>query len=157
MNNKLKLAVSIIACEVVGIVGSYFTINSIRAWYVYLNKPALSPPNWIFGPVWTTLYFMMGISAYLIWKRKSNRNKIKNALLLFLIQLMLNFLWSLIFFGLRMPLLALLDIVLLWIMIVWTAVRFYKISKPAAYLLLPYLVWVSFASYLNFAIWLLNK
>ncbi|MBI4038125.1 tryptophan-rich sensory protein [Candidatus Daviesbacteria bacterium] len=144
---KLILAVGV--CLGAGGVGSIFTFSSIPTWYVTLNKPFFSPPNWIFGPVWTTLYILMGISLYLVWIK----NKVPTV---FWTQLILNAVWSIIFFGLQNPSLALVDIVALWIAIVLTIKAFYPISKPASYLLIPYLAWVSFASILNLSIVLLN-
>lgn len=156
MKNILKLIGSIVLCELVGIISTPFTIASIPTWYRTLNKPFFSPPNWIFAPVWTILYLMMGISLYLIWKRGVNK-KTKTPLLYFSIQLALNFLWSVVFFGLHSPLSAFVTIVFLWMMILVSIKRFYPLSRPAAYLLVPYILWVSFASVLNLAIVLLNK
>ncbi len=163
INNTFKLIIAIVVSELVGVIGSFFTVSVIPNWYSTLVKPALNPPAWVFGPVWTILYALMGISLFLIWKQHSNI--LENVRMLriwrigvaaFFVQLFLNAIWSIIFFGLQNPGWALVDIVLLWLAIVWTMVVFYKISKPAAYLLLPYFLWVSFASYLNFAIWFLN-
>lgn len=151
---KLTKLIAIIAlCEAVGIIGSFFTINSISSWYSTLNKPFFSPPNWLFGPVWTLLYLLMGIAIFLILEK---RKKIKKAVQLFLIQLALNFMWSPVFFGLKSPLLGLFNIVLMLIFIVLTTKEFYKINKTSAYLMMPYLAWVSFATLLNLAILLLN-
>ncbi len=144
-----KLLLSIGICLGAGIVGSFFTISSIPTWYVTLNKPSFSPPNWIFGPVWTILYILMGISLYLVWTKK----KIPPV---FWIQLILNAAWSVIFFGLKNPTLALIEIAALWIVIVLTIKAFSKINKLAGRLLIPYLLWVSFASILNLMIVLLN-
>jgi translocator protein len=153
-NDTLKLITAIAISELAGIAGSFFTISSISAWYSTLTKPALNPPAWIFGPVWITLYFLMGISLWLIWK--SNSSEKKRAIWLFIIQLALNAIWSPIFFGAQSIGNALAVIVLLWAAIVLTILIFKKISKPAAWLLVPYILWVSFAAYLNFAIWMLN-
>ncbi|MBI2450456.1 MAG: tryptophan-rich sensory protein [Candidatus Nealsonbacteria bacterium] len=165
----LKLIISVAISELAGIVGSFFTVSAIPNWYSALVKPALNPPAWVFGPVWTTLYALMGIAAFLIWREYSKltlseveglipqrKRQIKMALGVFGIQLFLNAIWSIIFFGLQNPGWALVDIVLLWLAIAWTMVVFYKISKPAAYLLVPYLLWVSFAAYLNYSIWMFN-
>lgn len=155
MSFKLpRLFLSIALSLSAGIIGSIFTISSIPTWYTFLNKPVFSPPNWVFGPVWTTLYILMGISYYLIWE--SNTKQKYKAIKIFLVQLVLNALWSIIFFGLRNPGLALVEVVALWITIVLTIKLFYPISKSAAYLLIPYLLWVSFASILNLFIVLLN-
>lgn len=157
--NYIKLIISIVASLLAGVIGSGFTSSSIPTWYALLNKPAFNPPNWIFGPVWTTLYILMGISLYLIWNsKKSNTNKkyYKIGIKLFILQLVLNALWSILFFGLQSPFFALLEIILLWISILMTMYYFSKISKTAMYLLVPYLLWVSFASILNLAIYLIN-
>ena len=154
--NIYKLLVSIGVCLLAGVTGSIFTMPAIPTWYAALNRPPLAPPNWIFGPVWTTLFVLMGISAFLIWKKGLDRKDVKIALGIFIGQLVLNTLWSIIFFGLHSPGGALIEIVFLWLAILATIVAFYKISKPAAWLLVPYILWVSFAAYLNYAIWSLN-
>jgi tryptophan-rich sensory protein len=156
INNTFKLIIAIVFSELAGVIGSVFTIYAIPNWYAGLVKPELNPPAWVFGPVWTTLYALMGISAFLIWHMGWERKEVKMALGVFGIQLFLNVVWAIIFFGLQNPGWALVNIVLLWLAIVWTITIFYKISKPAAYLLVPYLLWVSFASYLNYSIWMLN-
>jgi tryptophan-rich sensory protein len=156
MKKYSQLALAIIGCELVGIVSTPFTISAIPTWYRTLNKPFFSPPNWIFGPVWTTLYLLMGISAFIIWQKGLKKKKVNEAITYFGIQLFLNFIWTFLFFGLRNPLLGLIDIVVLWIFIVLTILKFYRLSKPAAYLLIPYLLWVSFATILNFFILILN-
>ncbi|MBI2405804.1 tryptophan-rich sensory protein [Candidatus Microgenomates bacterium] len=149
-----QLLLSIGVCLGAGFIGSFFTVSAIPTWYATLNKPIFSPPNWVFAPVWTTLYILMGISLYFVWVSKS---KIKQKVLtLFFIQLGLNALWSILFFGLKNPTLAFIEIVALWITIFLTIKYFYPISKLAAYLLVPYILWVSFASVLNVAIVLLN-
>lgn len=156
INNPFKLVIVIAVSELAGIIGSVFTVSAIPNWYSTLIKPALNPPSWVFGPVWTMLYALMGIAAFLVWKNGWERKDVKMALGVFGIQLFLNAIWSIIFFGLQSPGWALVDIVLLWLAIVWTMVVFYKISKSAAWLLVPYILWVSFAAYLNYAIWALN-
>lgn len=156
INNWTKLLVTVIGSELAGIIGSVFTVSSIPTWYATLNRPPLSPPNWLFGPVWTTLYALMGIAAFLVWKKGLDRKDVKLALGIFLGQLVLNSLWSIIFFGLQNPGAALVEIIFLWLAIVATIMAFAKISKSAAWLLLPYLLWVSFAAYLNYSIWTLN-
>lgn len=157
MSKPLKFITSILVCEAVGLLATPFTISSIKTWYSTLNKPSFSPPNWVFGPVWTILYFMMGVSVYLIWIKEMKNKKVKVALIYFSIQLFLNFLWSILFFGLHSPVLALIEIIILWLMIFLTALKFYKISKPAFYLLIPYLLWVNFATILNFSVAVLNR
>lgn len=156
MKNLSKLLISILMCEGVGLISVPFTIASIPTWYASLNKPSFSPPNFIFSPVWTFLYFLMGVSFYLIWRKGLKSKKVKTALFYFLIQLFFNFLWSILFFGFHAPLLAFWDIIVLWIFIFITIMRFAKISQIASYLLTPYFLWVSFASILNFSIVILN-
>ncbi len=156
MKDLPKLITSIIGCELVGILGTPFTASAIPTWYAALNKPVFAPPNWLFGPAWTLLYFLMGVAFYLIWKQGWKTKRTRIARNIFLIQLGLNFIWSPIFFGLRAPLLGLIIILALWIMIVVTIKKFYPLSKLAAYLLVPYLIWVSFATLLNAGIVVLN-
>ena len=152
----IKLLGLIIVCQLAGIIGSFFTLPAIPGWYDTLIKPALNPPNWLFGPAWTVLYTFMGIAVFLVLKSSLKEKQIKKALIVFGLQLLLNTSWSIVFFGLQNPALAFINIILLLFLILWTIAIFYKISKPAAYLLLPYLAWVGFASYLNYSIWLLN-
>lgn len=156
LNNTLKLAIAIGVSELAGIVGSVFTAPSIAGWYAGIVKPALNPPAWVFGPVWTTLFALMGIAAFLVWKKGLERKEVKIALGIFAGQLILNTLWSIIFFGFQSPGGALVEIFFLWLAILITIIKFAAISKPAAWLLAPYIAWVSFAAYLNFAIWTLN-
>jgi len=156
MKDIFKLIISIVGCQLVGLAGTVFTVNSIPTWYMTLNKPPFSPPNWIFGPVWTLLYLMMGISFYLIWKQGWQSDSSKTARKYFLAQLALNFIWTPIFFGLKSPLIALVVIITMWVMILVTIKKFYPLSKWSAYLLIPYLLWVSFATLLNAAIVVLN-
>lgn len=151
INKFIRLLIFVLLCESAGLIGSIFTINSVSTWYPALAKPIFTPPSWIFGPVWITLYFMMGVSLHLVWGKK------KTDLKWFWIQLVLNSLWSIIFFGLKNPGLAFVIILFLWISIYLTIKSFLKINKTSAYLLLPYLVWVSFASLLNLAVVVLNK
>lgn len=151
-----KLVIGIGVSELAGILGAIFTTPSITGWYATLAKPEFSPPNWIFGPVWTTLYALMGIAAFLVWKKGLDRRDVKIALCIFVGQLVLNMLWSIIFFGLRSPGGALIEIIFLWLAILSTIVIFAKISQLATWLLLPYILWVSFAAYLNYSIWMLN-
>lgn len=146
-----KLAASILICELAGVIGSFFTASSIPTWYAALERPDFSPPNWVFAPVWITLYAMMGVSAYLVYETGK-----KDALRPFGAQLALNTAWSIVFFGLQSISGGLLVIILLWLAIVWTIIGFLKVSKTAAYLLIPYLLWVSFASVLNYFIFMLN-
>lgn len=144
-------------CLLIGFLSSIPTRDSILNWYPTINKPFFNPPNWIFAPVWTILYIMMGIAFGRVWnKYQKNNGDSKNALLIFGFQLLLNALWSLLFFGLKNPLLAFIEIILLWLVIYETIKSFKKIDVLAANLLYPYLVWVSFATILNGSIWYLN-
>lgn len=153
MKKYLPLVISLAIPFIVAYFGSAATVPSINGWYGGLIKPSFSPPNWIFAPVWSVLFLLMGISSFLIWRRKK---KITYPLKLYGVQLFLNFLWSYLFFGLHRPDLAFVDIILLWIFIALTISSFYKVKKIASYLLLPYIIWVSFAAVLNFSILLLN-
>jgi translocator protein len=151
--NFPKLAWSLFICLMAGVIGSTFSVESIPTWYAALNKPIFNPPGWIFGPVWTTLYIMMGIAFYIIWQSEDEN---RPAIMVFIAQLILNALWSVIFFGMKMPLLAFVCIVFLWLLIAASIYLFYKISKIAGLLLVPYILWVSFATVLNLFIWKLN-
>ncbi len=159
IDNFLKLVITVVVCEVAGMIGTIFTAPSIPAWYAALTKPPLNPPAWVFGPVWTILFALMGISLFLIWKSASfvTQKERRVGIILFFVQLALNIFWSIIFFGLHNPAGAFVDIILLWFAILATIIAFAKISKPAAWLLVPYVLWVSFAAYLNFAIWMVNR
>jgi len=152
--NWLKLIFSIIISWSAGILALPFTISAIPTWYENLNKPFFTPPNWLFSPVWTLLYIMMGVSLYLVWISKSKPKK--SVIALFMIQLLLNFGWTASFFGLKNLGLALLIIIVLWLCLVVLIRWFYKISRTSAYLLVPYLLWISFAGLLNLAILILN-
>jgi len=150
----LQLLVSVLIAQLAGVIGSFFTVSSVGSWYLDINKPTWNPPGWIFGPVWITLYALMGIAAFMIWQSK-NKHK-RNALTFYSIQLVLNAIWSILFFGLRRPDLAFAEIILLLAMIIITTYYFWRINKKAAILMFPYIAWVSFASFLNFTIWQLN-
>ena len=156
LHNTFKVVISIFVAELAGIVGAGFTAPSIAGWYASLVKPELNPPAWVFGPVWTTLYALMGIAAFLVWRKGWARRDVKIALGIFVVQLILNTLWSVIFFGLHSAGGALIEIILLWLAILFTIVTFAKISKTCVWLLLPYILWVGFAAYLNYMIWVLN-
>lgn len=151
-----QIFISISLCLSAGFVGSIFTTPSIPTWYAGINKPSFNPPGWIFGPVWTILYIFMGVSLYLVWKNGINK-KNKPAIIVFAAQLFLNILWSFLFFKLQSPLLAFIEIVVLWLMILATIIKFQKLSQTAARLLFPYLFWVSFAAILNYSIYSLNR
>lgn len=156
ISDMVKLAASLVICQLAGVIGSYFTTPAIPTWYRALNKPFFTPPDWLFGPVWIGLYLLMGISLFLVLRRTTHP-QFKAAVIIFFVQLTLNALWSIAFFGLRSPLLGLVDIVLLWVAIVLTILRFWDISKTAGALLVPYLLWVSFALLLNMSLWILNR
>jgi len=178
-NSLLKLFISIIICELAGAIGAIFTTPAIGSWYKNLDKPSFNPPNWLFGPVWTTLFVLMGISLYLVWAKKwESRNKSRekhvkvwnslskkmlsgswqkaNIILIFTTQLVLNILWSVIFFGAHSPGVAFFELLMLWFAIIFTIINFYRVSKIAALLLVPYILWVSLAATLNYFIWILN-
>lgn len=150
-----KFLVSIILPLSLGAIAGIITAQSIPEWYATLNSPSFNPPNWIFGPVWTTLYILMGISLFLIWKQDSSKER-NRAILIFLFQLLLNFAWSFIFFYFNMTGFALIEIILLWINIVIMLVLFYKIKPMASYINIPYLLWVTFATILNASYYFLN-
>lgn len=154
--NKKEIAVLIgfiLLCNLAGIIGSVFTVSSIQEWYVLLEKPEpFTPPNWVFAPVWTTLYTLMGISLFLVWKKKACRC----AYVVFGSQLVLNSVWSIAFFGLQSPLNGLFVIVPLWLLIAWSIKVFYDIDKRAGYLLIPYILWTSYAAFLNYMVYVLN-
>lgn len=151
-----KLVASIVICQLAGVIGSIFTVPSIQTWYVTLEKPFFTSPNWVFSPVWITLYCLMGISLFLVWRKGIATPGVKKALVLFAIQLILNALWSIVFFGLQSPLAGLVVIVILWVTILLTIISFSKVSRAAGLILIPYIAWVSIASALNAALFLLN-
>jgi len=157
MKKAVGVLVSVLICEFAGIIGSIFTTPSIPGWYAGLVKPIFNPPNWAFAPVWITLFAMMGISAFLVYEKGIRKNGVKKALVFFAIQLLLNTLWSIVFFGAHMMFCAIIVIILLWGMILATILLFHRISKTAAYLLIPYILWVSFAMVLNISLYILNR
>ena len=154
MKKGTKLILSILLPLIIGGISGYFTASNIESWYVNLNKPSFNPPNYLFGPVWTTLYILMGISFFLILNSaKANKNRL---IAIYLFQLVLNFLWSFIFFKFHALGIAAIEIILLWFSILYMIIMFYKTNKWAALINIPYLLWVSFASVLNISIYLLN-
>jgi tryptophan-rich sensory protein len=159
--NLTKSIVAISVCVLVGLLSSLATQSSVTTWFLTLEKPFFNPPSWVFAPVWTILYIIIGYSFAIIWsltnQSTKNRELIKKAMVLFGIQLALNALWSILFFGLCNPFLALIEILLLWLMIFETIRAFNKVDNYASKLLIPYLVWVSFATILNGSIWFLNS
>jgi len=156
MSKIIKLTASILICQLAGLAGSFFTRTSVDTWYKMLDKPFFTPPSWIFAPVWIVLYFLIGVSLFLIWNEGSDKPQIRDALGVFLLQLVLNSSWPAVFFGMRNILLSVIIIMFLWFSIAWTALKFYKISKKAAFILIPYFCWVSFAVILNITILFLN-
>ena len=159
ITKHMKLAPSILICLAAGIIGSAFTMPAIAGWYATLAKPAFSPPNWLFGPAWTVLYILMGASLYLVWSKNSTLKEAKwksIAIRAFALQLILNVAWSVLFFGLHSPALGFVGIVALWISIAATMRLFRKIDRKAFWLLVPYILWVSFAAMLNFSVWMMN-
>ena len=152
----VKILISIIICQLAGYIGSLFTTPAIPTWYAALNKPSFTPPNAVFAPVWTTLFLLMGVALFLVWRKGLYRKNVRIALIIFSIQLILNVLWSIMFFGLKSPLAGFIEIIIIWIAIFFTILYFYKISKVSAILLIPYILWVSFAMVLNYSIWRLN-
>jgi benzodiazapine receptor len=172
ITSPILLTVSILISNLAGVIGSIGTASSVNTWYVTLTKPSFNPPGWIFGPVWLLLYTLIGISLYLVllqnkkptglfsWFKyklqRKKRERIQSAIVFFLIHLVVNALWSLVFFGMRDVGSALIVIILLWIMILTLIIEFFKIDKKAGLLLIPYLVWVSFATVLNYSILILN-
>ena len=153
----IRLIISILVCQLAGFVGSIFTRASVSTWYATLNKPSFTPPSWLFGPVWISLYALMGISAFLIWNQGLEKEEVKVALIFFGIQLVLNAFWSAAFFGLRSPFAGLIVIVALWIFILLTVLYFFRVSSTAGVLLLPYIGWVSFAAVLNVSLFFMNR
>lgn len=179
MRKTAKFIISVLICQLAGFAGWFFTAPAIKTWYVFLAKPSFSPPSSVFAPVWTVLFLLMGLALYLVWARnwqievtaeeaeQKTWNPISQKLLtgswreenvkaIFTLQLVLNILWSFVFFGLKAPDLAFFEILMLWFAILYTIVNFYRISKNASLLLLPYILWVTFAAVLNFAVWRLN-
>jgi len=157
MKRALGILVCVLVCELAGFIGSVFTTPSIPGWYAGLAKPPFNPPNWVFAPVWTILYALMGLSAYLVYEKGPKRSEVRKALAVFAVQLVLNALWSIVFFGAHMILGAAVIIVLLWVLILESILLFSKISKAAACLLIPYFLWVSFATILNISLYVLNR
>jgi len=147
---------SILLCQAAGLIGSVFTTPAIPTWYASLKKPFFTPPSWIFAPVWITLYTLMGISLYVVWRKGLDRHDVRRAVSLFGGQLALNVLWSVVFFGMQSPLYGFIIIVLLWVVLLATVITFYRVSKLAGVLLVPYFLWGSLASALNLAILILN-
>ena len=153
----IALVIWLIVSFVPGFIGSMFTSPSIPVWYASLNKPWFTPPGAFIGFAWTILYLLMGTAAYFVWEKGYQNNAVKFALTIFIIQLILNGLWSYIFFGQHLILAAFIEIIILWLFILWVIILFFPISSIAGWLLIPYILWVSFASFLNFTVWMLNR
>lgn len=156
MSNFLKLVLSILICQIAGITGALFTAGSVSGWYATLIKPSFNPPDSVFAPVWTVLYLLMGISMFLIWKEGLRNKEVRNAFILFIVQLVFNTLWTIIFFGAQSVTGGFIVILILWILILICIFRFLRISKTAGMLLIPYFLWVAFAAVLNCYIMILN-
>lgn len=148
--------VAIAVCLLAGLIGSVFTAPALSPWYAALAKPALTPPAWLFGPVWTVLFVLMGIALYIVWSKGWGQKNVQVAMTIFAVQLVLNVLWSYLFFGLQAPFFGLIEIVILWVAILMTIGTFRRVSIPAAVLLVPYFLWVTFAAYLTYGIYTLN-
>ena len=157
MSNIVKAIIAIAIPLMVGATSGFFTVTGVESWYQTIQKPSWNPPGWIFGPVWTTLYVMMGIALFLVWKEDTSEELKKIAIALFAVQLTLNFFWSFIFFNQQQPGWALVEIIAMWIFILLTIFAFAQVNKTAAWLLVPYISWVSFATILNYTIWQLNR
>ena len=156
MNNAVKLIIAVAAPIVIGGLSGFATARGVSTWYPTLVKPSFNPPAWVFGPVWTVLYLMMGVAAFLVWRQGISADGVRVALVVFVVQLALNGLWSILFFGMQSPGWALVEIVVLWLAIGVTIRLFWVVVPAAGALLLPYLAWVSFAAVLNFTIWQIN-
>ena len=157
MNNTTKLIISIIVPVAIGASSSFFTAAGVNDWYLTIQKPSFNPPNWIFAPVWTALYILMGVGLYFIWQKPEGTPYRSAAITIFIIQLTLNFFWSFLFFKAQQPGYALAEIAVLWISILLMIIYFAKVKPIAGYLQIPYLCWVSFATILNYSIWQLNR
>ena len=155
--NIVRLVISIVACEAAGGIGAVFTTPAISTWYAGLTKPAFTPPNEVFAPVWITLYLLMGIAVFFVWRNWLKVKGVLPAFIIFWIQLIVNILWSVIFFGFQSTFWGLVIIIILWFLILATIILFMRVSRVAGYLLIPYILWVSIATYLNFGIWQLNS
>ncbi len=152
----LKFFISVGLCLLVGFLAGYATQSSVNTWYTTLQKPSFNPPNWLFAPVWTTLYFLMGLAFFLVWNKERNTPKRRTAMTLFLIQLFFNAMWSVAFFMMQSPLWGLVDISILFLLIILTIFAFFRVSRLGGVLLIPYLLWVGFAAILNYTILILN-
>jgi len=153
----VKLIVSIVACQAAGGIGAIFTTPAIQTWYAGLKKPAFTPPNSVFGPVWITLYLLMGVAVFLVWREGLSEEGVTTAFIVFWVQLMLNILWSIVFFGRKSLFAGIIVILLLWTTILANIILFFGVSPIAGGLLIPYIIWVTIAANLNAQVWILNR
>jgi len=154
--NRLRLALALMVCLLAGSIGAAFTTPSLPGWYAFLQKPGFTPPDWVFAPVWIALYLLMGIALYLVWQKGADGWEVRQGMALFGVQLVLNTLWSIAFFGMHSPFYGMVVVVALLAAIVLTIMEFWKVSRRAAWLLVPYLLWTGFALVLNYYAWVLN-
>jgi tryptophan-rich sensory protein len=157
MSNTIKLIVAIAVPLAVGGLSGFATARGVESWYPTLIKPPFNPPSWVFGPTWTVLYIMMGVAAYLVWRQGLGVPGVKFTLTIFVVQLALNGMWSILFFGMQSPGWAFAEILMLWLTILISATLFWRLAPAAGWLMMPYLAWVSFAAVLNGSIWVLNR
>jgi len=155
-SNALPLLICLAIPLSIGLLGSMFTMESVKTWYTTINKPSFNPPSWVFAPVWTTLYILMGIASFRVWKKRKTMEWFHWAVMIYIVQLVFNLMWSYIFFGLHQIGFALIEIVILLLLILMNAFIFYRFDQLAGWLFLPYLMWVSFATYLTYSIFILN-
>jgi tryptophan-rich sensory protein len=156
LSNRVKLVLSLAIPQVVAAIGAYFTITGTGSWYMDIDKPSWNPPSWVFGPTWTILYVLMGVAFFLVWKERVRTTGKRAAMIAWVVQLLLNVFWTIIFFNRHAIGWALVEIAALWLAIVLTIILFLRVNRTAALLLLPYLAWVTFATILTSAIWKLN-
>lgn len=157
MTAAIALIVAVALPVLVGVFGSIFTVSAVKEWYPTLVRPSFAPPSWVFGPVWTVLYVMMGVASWLVWRQGATEPGVRRALTLYAVQLAFNLAWSWLFFGIQRPFFALLEIAVLLVLIGTTTLLFASVSRAAAVLMLPYLAWVAFATVLNGSFWWLNR
>jgi len=153
----IKLIISLVACQGAGVIGAIFTTPAIPSWYASLKKPTFTPPNSVFGPVWVTLYLLMGVAVFLVWREGLSQEGVTTAFIVFWVQLVLNTLWSVVFFGLKSLFGGIVVILLLWVAILVSIIMFFGVSPIAGGLLIPYIIWVSIAANLNTRVWILNR
>ena len=152
-----KLIISLVACFAAAGIGSLFTFKAIPSWYPKLRKPPYTPPNWVFGPVWTILYFLMGMAVFIVWQKGLTAPGVLLAFVLLLVQLGVNAFWSAVFFGMKSKGGGVITIIVLWLLILAAIITSFRVSSWAGALLIPYILWVSIAAYLNIGVWRLNR